>query len=493
MNLRILLALLGLVGGSLASAACVQAPGLPDSPAARLAGELLKLCEAPQRKAITQWLIDHHHLPVPPSWDELDGRDIALRCGLDGGWRLQAARTSCDGELQMRVVGRKSGISYRMDIAATPEGKMRWLFNVPAVPAEDSIPKDLSDGAIRHELQQRISLLSGADVFSGIVVVARGDKTIVDIRAGYADRAKRTAFTDRTQFNIGTLGQMFTAVGIGQLVDQHRVSYTDTVGRFFPDYPNRTVRDKVTVAMLLSDTAALSDFLMKRPPDMRKNGVGRAAEFMPLYDQDEPRWPPGFMRAYSNAGLALAGAILEQASGEDYPDYLRRHIFAPAGMTDSDPNNIPFRSPRRAIHYTRKGASHGPSATWEETPLDIGSPAGGAVSTARDLQRFATALLGGKLVSPATLNEMLTPHGKVPCGGQHTLGLNLEDVYGSTVVDHSDGFPGVSTHMYIFHDPSYAIVVLSNVDPPTEGYASTFAVALVAERVKRELSAGSAR
>jgi CubicO group peptidase (beta-lactamase class C family) len=490
MNLRISLALLGLGAGCLACPAYAQSPVLPDTPPARLAGELLKLCEAPQIDVITQWLKDHMGVPVPPAFLEFAAHDIVLRCGLDGGWRVQAVGNSSAGDLQMDLVGQKSGISYRMRIGATPEGKILGLGTQPAVPAEGSIPKDLSDAAIRHELQQRISLLSGADLFSGIVVVARADKKIVDIHAGYADRAKRTAFTDRTQFTIGSMGKMFTAVGIGQLVDQHRVSYADTVGHFFPDYPNQTVRDKVTVGMLLSHTGGLGDFLGKRTPDMMKNGVRRAAELMPLYDQDEPRFAPGTSWAYSNAGLALAGAILEQASGEDYPDYLRRHVFAPAGMTDSDPNNIPLHSARMVTPYTHQSAS-GPSATWQEAPHDIGSPAGGAVSTAGDLLRFATALRGGKLVSPATLNEMLTAHAEVPGGGHYGYGIDLEDVYGSTVVGHSGGFPGVSTHLYIFHDPPYTIVVLSNLDPPAEGYAATEAVALAAERAKRERPAAA--
>ncbi len=453
-----------------------------------LAGQLLKLCEAPQLDEVTKWLTGNS----PPDVVARGvvgfvAHNLVDRCGFNGGVRAQKVMNSTASDLSVVVIGRKTDIWYSLSLRTNSDGKIVWVGFQPATPEEDSLPKDLSDAAIETDLRHTVSQVSEGGLFSGIVVVARGRRELVNVSAGYADRSKRSPITGRTQFTLGSMGKMFTATGIGQLVDAHKLSFDDPVGKFFPEYPNKTVREKATVGMLLSHTAGLGDFLAKRTPEMMKNGVKRAVEFMPLYDEEEPKFEPGTSWAYSNAGLALAGAILEKVSGEDYPNYLRKHIFAPARMRDSDPNNVPYRSANLVIPCTRQ-TPDGPSREWQEAPADIGSPAGGAISTVDDLIRFSDALRSGKLVAKATFAEMTRTHGTMPGGARYGYGVGIDDVYGSTVVGHSGGFPGVSTRLQIFLNAPYTVVVLANQDPPAEAYISLRAVALVAEKAKLEHS-----
>jgi CubicO group peptidase (beta-lactamase class C family) len=351
-----------------------------------------------------------------------------------------------------------------------------------ALPAGRQL-RDLSHAALKRAVTASVAELGAKGEFSGIVVAARGTEPLVVAAAGHADRAARTPFTPETRFTIGSMGKMFTATGVGQLVDRGSVSFDDVVGRFFPDYPNATVRTKVTVGMLLAHTGGLGDFLGRRTTAMMKAGVKRAEEFLPLFWKHEPAFEPGTSWAYSNAGLALAGAIVEKVSGEAYPSYVRAHVFRPAGMANSDPNNVPHADPRLVVPYTKQ-TPDGPAEDWREGPRDIGSPAGGAISTAEDLVRFADALRGGRLVSAATFRAMVTPHGTTPRGGQYGYAMEIVTESGRTIVGHGGGFPGVSTHLYIVLDSPYTVVALANQDPPAAEsgarLARSFAIALAA-------------
>jgi CubicO group peptidase (beta-lactamase class C family) len=417
--------------------------------------------------------------PAPDAAQE----DVAL-CSANGGLRIAQRTVTEPNAASLLAVGVKTHIWFDFKLAMNDAGKLERFSHFPALPAESALPEDLNDGAIARAIEKHVAQASQAGLFSGIVVAARGSHTLVSASAGHANRDRNTPITGETQFTLGSLGKMFTAAAVGQLVDRKKLSFDDPVGKIFPDYPNARVRDKVTVGMLLSHTAGMGNFLGKRTPQMMTAGVKRAAEFMPLFDREEPQFEPGTQWAYSNSGLALAGAIVEQVSGEAYPDYIRKHIFAVAGMTHSDPNNIPRQDKALVTPYT-KLTDQGFSADWHEAQHDIGSPAGGAISTADDLVRFAEALRTGKLVSRATFAAMASSHGSPPDNGKYGYAMEILDVYGRTAVGHGGGFPGVSTHLYMLLDSPYTVVVLANQDPPADAYAGLQSLALIAELAKR--------
>jgi CubicO group peptidase (beta-lactamase class C family) len=471
---------------TLGAAAQTSVEKLPDTPPGKLLDEWLVLCQGTSVEAMAKW--DAAHYPEAFLRD-VPAADVARsdqqECRQHGGYQVVHVTEAEPNVVSVIARGNKSGAWVRFDARTKQPGKIEPIGGVPVVVPETALPDELSDAAVKRDVAASIKKLGERGLFSGIVLLARGAEPIAVSTFGYADRSKKTPITSTTRFTLGSMGKMFTSVAVGQLVDQGKLSYDDVVGKFFPGYANRTVREKVTVGMLLSHTGGLGDFLAKRSPEMMRHGVRRASEFMPLYERDEPEFEPGKGWSYSNSGLALAGAIVEEVSGEDYPDYLRRHIFDPLGMKNSDPNNIPHTEPRMVTPYTHQNAQGSPSPDWHEAEHDIGSPAGGAISTAEDLVRFADALRSGNLVSKATFGEMWHPHGKRPEGVPYGYALEIADVYGRTVVGHRGGFSGVSTRLYIILDSRYTIVSLANQDPEAAGYGIQEALALAVEKAKR--------
>jgi CubicO group peptidase (beta-lactamase class C family) len=464
-----------------AQVAVAEAAASPQGDVAAALAEWLALCQRADPTLLRGWYEQHLGEPgarrVPV---ELRAQDDASLCAATRGYRPGGAIADELGPASVDLVGVDLPLWMHLSYAATGARFERFDLR-PRPPPEASLPKNLTDRALAREVADWVTKLGARGLFSGIVVVARGSQPIAVASAGYADRARTSPFSVTTRFTLGSLGKLFTAVAIVQLADQRKLSLDDPVRRFYPDYPDAVIRERATIAMLLSHTAGLGDFLGRRTARMMSQGTRRADEFLPLYDHDAPLFPPGTGWSYSNAGFALAGAIVEQASHENYPDYLRRHVFAVAGMTRSDPNNVPIRPADLVTPYTRM-TPHGPGGTWQVADPDIGSPAGGAVSSASDLVKFADALVSGRLVSRAMFQDMATAHGTTPWHSHYGYGVEIEDVNGRVLVGHGGGFPGVSTHLHLLVGTHYSIVVLSNQDPPAEAYAGSRVVALVVAR-----------
>jgi len=236
------------------------------------------------------------------------------------------------------------------------------------------------------------------DEFAGVVLVARNGTPVFRKAYGIAERRFGAPVREDTRFNLGSLCKLFTRLSIAQLAEQGRLRLEDTLERWLPDWPKESGR-KITLDMLAEHRAGTTDFFNERYRQMNHAALRHNRDYLALFREDPLWFEPGTSQRYSNGGFVLLGEVVAQASGVDYYDYVRGHVFAPAGMKDTDSFEADEPTPNVAMGYYREDG--GPLRENVYTRPARGSAAGGGYATADDLLRFEQALRGAKLAGPA--------------------------------------------------------------------------------------------
>ena len=391
----------------------------------------------------------------------------------NGGFELKKIEESTPTKivalLQERLSDRFVRVSVEVDVGEPHQMTRLDLQGIPR-PAEFALPH-LSESELITAARKKLDEEAAADRFSGAALVAKNGKTVFAQAYGLADREKKTSNTLKTRFRLGSMNKMFTAVATLQLVQSGKLDLKAPFGNYLTDYPNKDVASKVTIDQLLSHTGGTGDIF---GPEFDKNRLELKTlqDYVKLYGNRAPEFPAGSRWQYSNYGFLLLGALIEKVSTQSYYDYVRDHIFKPAGMTGtaSEPEDQVVAD--RSLGYTRfDGGSLRPNTN---TLPYRGTSAGGGYSTVEDLLKFATALQTHKLLN-AQYTEMLTT-GKVdtPGGGKYAYGFQDETINGARCFGHGGGAPGMNGELKICPGPGYVIAVLANQDPPVADRVADF-------------------
>ncbi|MDT4898946.1 MAG: hypothetical protein QOH25_4023 [Acidobacteriota bacterium] len=346
----------------------------------------------------------------------------------------------------------------------------------PAIEKKSRFPKSkISEREAVKVIEQQAELRASMDHFSGVVLVAKGDRIIVNRAFGLAEKSFGVPNNLMTKFHLGSMDKMFTGVAIAQLAEAGKLSYNDTLAKVLPDFPNKQLAEKITIHQLLTHTAGTGDFIFNPEFRAHRENFKDTANYLPIIANEPLLFEPGSRWGYSNSGYVLLGLVIEKLSGESYFDYVRNHIFKVAGMNETGYYELNEVVPNLAVGYLRDAA---------EDPFGIdprrsnimfipfkGNSAGGGYSTAPDLLRFAQALRRHQLIN-ADLTETVTS-GKVEMTGaprpaKYAYGFAARTVNGKEIRGMSGGgeSSGVNSSLQMFWDGSYTVIVVGNYDAP---------------------------
>ena len=179
---------------------------LPSTRAGQLTKGWMKVCAAPTLAPLRRWATDNLS---SGNIERMSADDQAQWyfefCTINGHLRVTEIMHSDARSVSLVMVSSKSGTWFNLSLALDDSGRLDQAFIEPTTPPESTMPNDLSDGAIAREVRRRVSTLSEAGAFSGIVTVTRGTQVIVSASGGYADRAKKAPITGTTQFALGSI------------------------------------------------------------------------------------------------------------------------------------------------------------------------------------------------------------------------------------------------------------------------------------------------
>lgn len=348
-------------------------------------------------------------------------------------------------------------------LAATP-----LLATTTATATTASIPADLRPGG---KLDQLIAQLAAEDKFSGTVLLTYKNKPVLRRSHQMSDKARAIPNGPDTVFNLGSITKMFTGVAIAQLAQQGKIAFGGRLGTYIDDF-GPEIANTVRIHHLLTHSSGLGDYHSPEFFEQAKSWdtVEKVWDgTMGFVKNQGLSFTPGSAQLYSNAGYVILGAIVAKVSGQSYYDYVREHIFKPAGMASSDYYTRPeLVANRRAAHPYATSAD-GERVDMLDSSLYVSLPPGGSNSSAPDLARFANAFQTNKLLSSAYTHLISSP--KVPLAPDnsffdaYSIGAYLTN--GQWSYGHNGGSSeGVSTNLEWFPDSGWVAVVLANYVPP---------------------------
>jgi D-alanyl-D-alanine carboxypeptidase len=444
-----------------------SAPTIPETPAGKRFSAWLAAFNAIDRDALAAFVAAFAAMPAPTLDAVLGMRQRS------GGFTVRKIEESSETRIVVLLEQHEGEQFARavLEVDATPDHRIvsAPIRAIPT-PPEFAAPR-IADADLPKQLDAQLKSLEAADTFSGAVLIMKGEQTVFERAYGYADRGQKLRNVLDSKFRIGSMGKMFTATAVVQLIQAGKISLSDPIGKYLPDYPNKEVAAKVTIEHLLTHTGGTGDIFTDE-------FAGHAAEIKKLEDyvnllgKTGLRFEPGARYEYSNYGYVLLGRVIEVASDEDYYSYLQRHIFDPAGMTSTGfwPESKPL--PGRVIGYDPQP---GGFAATRGVLTDRASPAGGAISTVGDMLRFSRALLGHKLLGAQYTELLMT--GRVQMGPNMKYAFGFGDVgRGSPQhhIGHNGGAPGQNGDLQIYPEAGYIVVVLSNFSPPAAQRVSDY-------------------
>ncbi|MBL3548693.1 serine hydrolase domain-containing protein [Chryseobacterium sp. KMC2] len=301
-------------------------------------------------------------------------------------------------------------------------------------------------------LEQQIDSVFKKYHFNGSVAVFKDSLQLYRKENGYSNFKKKAKIDSNTIFAIGSVSKQFTAALVLLQMEQGKLNVTDKASKYVKEFQNKDY-EHITIHQLLNHTSGLNLLGGKL---MFKSGSGFH---------------------YSNDGFNTLGKIVEKVSGKSYDENVQE-LFKKAGMTNSSTGNT-FKGNNFASAYVGNGTlcEEVPNMPKRLDGKEIGTPAGGILSTIQDLHRWNNALYGGKILKPETLKQFMAKSAE----RHHAIFGKMGYAYGIMLnigkpnsYFHSGYIKGSPSLNIYYPETKTSVIILSNIADEAKGKGLVF-------------------
>ena len=264
---------------------------------------------------------------------------------------------------------------------------------------------------------------------------------------------------DDTLFQIGSITKTFVGTMTMMLVEEGKLDLDTPVQTYLPEFkvPDDEASSNATIRHLFTHTAGwVGDWF----PSGIEQGSDCVEHYVKTMADDPQDMPLGESVSYNNAGYNLAGRILEVVTGKVFSDLIKEMIFEPLGMTDT--YTLPWN-----MMTKRFASGHAPTEKGVEvsSPWFIGQssgPAGGIVSSVKDMVKYIKFHLGDSSLSKESLAALHTPQREFAPGHSIALTFWVDDTRSARSMGHGGGTVGQISLLTIVPEHDYGMILVTN-------------------------------
>jgi len=262
------------------------------------------------------------------------------------------------------------------------------------------------------ELTRRIEQVAAETEFSGVISIFRDESTVFSKAFGYRDVKNKLHNTTGTRFGIASGTKLFTALGIGVLVDQGLISLGTPIREIDREYTG-FVDEHATIQHLLTHTSDIYDYYDEEIEQDYEHffveipwcELETPSDYCPLFKGKAMKFRPGERYSYSNGGYVFLGILIEKLTGRLYRDFVHEHVLQAANMRQSGFyafNDLPENTANGYLEDRR-------TTNIYQLPLRGGGD-GGMYTTTDDLRSFWDSLFSSRILSEELTKTYLSTH-----------------------------------------------------------------------------------